>query len=85
MTEIPHPREMICDHGHEQKFKYPTPGTARSFKCPTPGRSIDQGNVNAVVFLDLKKAFDTFVHDILLSKLMKYGVHGTSYDWFRSY
>ena len=45
----------------------------------------DQGNVNAVVFLDLKKAFDTIDHDILLSKLMKYGVHGTSYDWFRSY
>ena len=47
--------------------------------------NIDQGNVNAVVFLDLKKAFDTIDHDILLSKLMKYGVHGTSYDWFRSY
>ena len=47
--------------------------------------NIDQGNVNAVIFLDLKKAFDTVDHDILLSKLMKYGVHGSSYDWFRSY
>ena len=27
--------------------------------------NIDQGNVNAVVFLDLKKAFDTVDHEIL--------------------
>ena len=47
--------------------------------------NIEQGKVNAVVFLDLKKAFDTVDHDIPLSKLKEYGVSGTAYNWFQSY
>ena len=46
---------------------------------------IDRGNVNAVVFLDLKKAFDTVDHDILLSKMNLYEIQGIALDWFRSY
>ena len=47
--------------------------------------NIDRGNVNAVVFLDLKKAFDTVDHDTLLSKTNLYGIQGTALDWFKSY
>ena len=39
--------------------------------------NIDQGQYNLVVVLDLRKAFDTFNHEILLKKLGHYGVHGT--------
>ena len=47
--------------------------------------NIDIGNVNAVVFLDLKKAFDTVDHHTLLSKLNPYGLTGVSHKLFSSY
>ena len=47
--------------------------------------NIDNGLVNGVVFIDLKKAFDTIDHNILLRKLRIYGVYTISIQWFESY
>ena len=47
--------------------------------------NIDNGLLNGVVFLDLKKAFDTIDHSIILRKLKFYGIEQETLKWFQSY
>ena len=47
--------------------------------------NIDKGKTNAVIFLDLRKAFDTVDHDILIKKLSYYGLNGKELSLLQSY
>ena len=46
---------------------------------------MDNCRANAVIFLDLKKAFDTLNHDIIIKKLHCYGITGDELKFFRSH
>ena len=48
-------------------------------------KNLDEGKVGCGIFVDLRKAFDTVDHNILLGKLEHYRVRGVANDWLKSY
>ena len=46
---------------------------------------MDCGKAVVGCYIDLKKAFDTVNHRILIEKMQRYGIRGHILDWFKSY
>ena len=54
--------------------------------CDNLFKSMDDGKLNCVVFLDVRNAFDSINHEILINKMRTYfGVTGDQLKWFISY
>ena len=48
-------------------------------------QNMDDRLLTGVCFLDISKCFDTIDHQILLSKMLKYGIKNVEFEWFKSY
>ena len=47
--------------------------------------AMNKGLTSLAIFVDLRKAFDTVNHDILLAKLKRYGLEGVNLSWCKNY
>ena len=53
--------------------------------CDDILENMDNSKVTGAYYLDLKTAFDTVIHSIVLKKLAAHGVDEKSVGWFTSY
>ena len=58
---------------------------ATTLFCDKIRKEMDKCRLVGSIFLDLSKAFDTIGHEILLEKLIRFGVCGPELAWFTDY
>ena len=59
--------------------------TANCFFVENIKTKLDKGGIVGAIFLDLKKAFDTVNHEILIHKMSYFNFSTSFTDWMRSY
>ena len=47
--------------------------------------NLNNGKFSGILFLDIRKCFDSISHEILLNKLKVFGICHKEHDWFTSY
>ena len=75
---------IICPNQFGFRAGYSTTHSLISI-TETINKTIEEKKFGCGVFIDLKKAFDTVNHKILLQKLEHYGIRDCSLSWFESY
>ena len=53
--------------------------------CDTLYENMDNGRLNGVVFLDMRKAFDSINHILLEKMNTQFGIKNLELEWFKSY
>ena len=75
---------LLSKNQHGYRKKYSTK-TALIYFCDSIHKQMNNGRLTGAVYVDLSKAFDTIVHNVLLQKLSTYGVKGKELEWLNSY
>jgi len=76
--------DILYEHQSGFRRNFST-GTALVSLSEIIKSNMDKGELTGMLLIDLRKAFNTVNHQILLNKLKTFGMNASSVSWFSSY